>query len=164
MKKVLAFFQPTPRPPHVPSAASTPKVIPSIPTIPDNPSFPTAQNPPNPMDDTSPLITVKKLAAAIKNLPETISKATNNDLLAEFCTLPTKADTGHELWEVVINPSLHRVFQGKTAEQLAPHIRRGHCGIEGFLCYITHCVLECQVDEILFEPRVELLIEAMQTM
>ncbi|KAF5339658.1 hypothetical protein D9758_015582 [Tetrapyrgos nigripes] len=152
-----------PKPKANPSTVSAPLPIPSS-SNPSNSSSPIpAITPPIATSSPEPpyLAVLKDYTARLSlDVPE----ATETDYLASFCNpehLFGQRDVDvREMWEEGVNRKMH-VFQGLTVGQMAALIRRGPMGVQAFYSFVKYFV-EKGVDPVLFELRVECLIEAMR--
>jgi hypothetical protein len=108
-----------------------------------------------------------KLQHSIKNIPDTVPEAGDNDTLAIFSRNPKGFD--HEnldpdsLWEEVLNPLLKSTLGWGTEGNMDEIIRRGSKGVEGLLAFVKYFIEERGVSDSLFEGKLSNLMHFLET-
>jgi len=110
----------------------------------------------------APQTLLEKLRQVINNLPHSVQLGASTDILARFSGDPhSELEEGDEAWEMV-DRALNRVIGfGATIEEISRMIRRGEFGMDGMLNWLTICIRQLNIDEVLLEMKIERLIEAM---
>jgi hypothetical protein len=110
----------------------------------------------------APQTLLEKLHQVIDNLPHSVQLGASTDILACFSGDPrSELEEGDEAWEMV-DRALNRVIGfGATIEDISRMIQRGEFGMDGMLNWLTICIRELNIDEVLLEMKMERLIEAM---
>ncbi|KAF5334132.1 hypothetical protein D9758_018620 [Tetrapyrgos nigripes] len=107
---------------------------------------------------------LQKLEDSIQRLSTSVKEGDDANPFSEFL-LPEKLIPGNVpadcIWEGGINKKMH-VFQGMSAEDMKPLLRRGPKGVEAYFRFVSYFVMERGVDPVMFEPRTEVLNEAME--
>jgi len=106
------------------------------------------------------------LQGLVKGLPENIPEALQSDKIAVFggdskgFDDPTIA--ADELWEVVLNNILKSMLGWGTEGNMDEIIRHGKWGLDGLVKFVTYFVEEQGMNAVLFEAKLEYLIEAIK--
>ncbi|KAG6848307.1 hypothetical protein H0H93_001364, partial [Arthromyces matolae] len=150
-QSILAFMKPKPIP--IPSTVASVGILhPSSSIAPQN---------------NVPAV-ISKLRSLTARLPATIPNATPSDDLAIFGCDPVTFDNPDllpdEIWEDSLNKTLKSVLGWSREKDLTQVIRQGPLGMDGLLSFVEYFVVTRGVSEVLFEAKLEYLIETLQAL
>ena len=110
---------------------------------------------------------LNRLQHSIKNIPDTVPEAGDNDRLAIFCGNPKGFDDENldldGLWEEVLNPLLKSSLDWETEGNTNEIVCRGSKGVEGLLVFVKYFVEERRVSDSLLEGKLSNLMHFLET-
>ena len=111
---------------------------------------------------------LNKLQHLIKNIPDSIPEAGDNDRLAAFGGNPKDFDDESldpdGLWEEVLNPLLKSSLGWGTEGNMDEIIRKGRKGVEGLATFIKYFIEERGVSDSLFEGKLSYMLSYLEKM
>ena len=110
----------------------------------------------------APQTLLEKLCQVINNLPYSVQLGVSTDTLAHFSGDPhSELEEGDEAWEMVDRALNQVIGFGATIEDISGMIQQGEFGMDRMLNWLTICICQLNINEVLLEMKIEHLIEAM---
>lgn len=108
---------------------------------------------------------IARLQSAVESLPATVPEAIATDVLARFAgSLASELGPDEDAWEHVDKKLNNVVGYGNSRDQILGILRRGPLGLDGLCTWLASSILDFGVDEMLLEPKIERILDAVTEM